>query len=315
MVRTLDSFLDEWRSPSPTVTVHTSGSTGKPKEIQLTKEAMRRSAQATNSFFGIGRDSVLVCPLSVGYIAGKMMVVRALEAGARLVMCSPSRHGFLSDLPDDVGQIDLLPIVPAQIDALMASPHAASVRNVIVGGAPMTPAQEETLRRAPFRAWATYGMTETCSHVALRDVTAAEELFTALPHVSLSVDPRGCLVIDGSLVTNDVVELQPDGRRFRWLGRADNVINTGGVKIHPEEMEARLRPVMPEGLDFYLTSRPSAEWGREVVMIVLSPLDALSTVRVMGACRRVLPREAVPKAIVYDAAPEYTASGKLIRRR
>lgn len=306
------AFLDLWADESPVIEAHTSGSTGAPKTILLPKEQMRRSAQATNSFFGIDSRSTLVCPLSVDYIAGKMMVVRAIEAGAELWMLRPHRENILSELPDSVDTIDLLPVVPAQLEPLLRSDKAERVKNVIIGGSPMTDSQETMAAEAPFAAFATYGMTETCSHVALRRIGHDGQWFTPMPGVRTAIDGRGCLVVDG-MVTNDIVELRGDGR-FRWLGRADNVIITGGLKVAPEEMERLIAGAMATVSEarFYLTSRPSELWGEEVVMIVDRDIDSSA---VDSICRRLLPRHAVPKDIVVDPGMEFTASGKLRRRR
>lgn len=304
-------FVKEWMSGAPTIAAHTSGSTGVPKAIALRREDMQASARSTNRFLGIETDSFMVCPLSADYIAGKMMIVRAFEAGARLLMTRPSRRSLFDGV--DVASlpvIDLIPVVPAQIDAVIDAANQITIRNVIVGGAPVSSQQEQQLAGAPFTAWATYGMTETCSHVALRNITNGERHFTALPGVELSLDDRGCLVVNG-LVTNDIVEL--DGRRFIWLGRADNVINSGGVKLFPEQLETTIGPLMPDGVEFYFTSRESKLWGREVVMVVLS--DEIERAKVMDVCRRELPCAGVPKEIIFDPDPEYTASGKLRRRR
>lgn len=312
LIHGADAFLDLWADESPVIEAHTSGSTGIPKVIWLPKEQMRRSAQATNAFFGIDSRSTLVCPLSVDYIAGKMMVVRAIEAGAELWMLRPRRENILSELPDSVDTIDLLPVVPAQLEPLLRSNKVALVKNVIIGGAPMTEAQEAMVADAPFAAFATYGMTETCSHVALRRIGHDGQWFTPMPGVRTATDERGCLVVDG-MVTNDIVELRGDGR-FRWLGRADNVIITGGLKVAPEEMERLIAGAIAAVSDarFYLTSRPSELWGEEVVMIVDREVDRSA---VDSICRRLLPRHAVPKDIVVDPSMEFTASGKLRRRR
>ncbi|MDE6377305.1 MAG: AMP-binding protein, partial [Duncaniella sp.] len=214
------AFIDEWRSSSTVVSAHTSGSTGAPKRIDLLKGDMLASAQATVEFFGLRKGSTLYLPLSPSYIAGKMQIVRAEVAGCRLVVMPPSMdlHSVEGALPE---RIDMLPIVPAQIKGLLGTPLSAVTRHVIIGGAPMSPVQEREVLAAPFTAWATYGMTETCSHVALRRV--GEESYHGLPGYTFSTDFRGCLVIDHPsmsfrrLVTNDLVELHSDVS-FRWLG-------------------------------------------------------------------------------------------------
>ena len=209
-------FIEEWNNSHDYIIAHTSGSTGKPKEIRLLKSDMRLSAEATCRYFGIGPESRLVLPLSPSYIAGKMMIVRALTSGAELWIEEPS----MSPLKRDYGHIDLLPVVPSQLPTLLQSPYVTEVRNLIVGGGALDPETELQLAACNLKAYATYGMTETCSHVALRDITAGDEHFHALPGISFTTDERECLVIEAphysfrSLTTNDTVELI-DNSRFR----------------------------------------------------------------------------------------------------
>ncbi|MDE6495324.1 MAG: AMP-binding protein, partial [Duncaniella sp.] len=225
-----EAFMAEWRNGCDYVVVHTSGSTGRPKEIRLLKSDMLVSAKATNEFFGIGADSLLVLPLSPDYIAGKMLLVRAAVAGAKVRVENPSREPLSGYFPPTA--IDLVPIVPAQIDGLLSSKSLPMIKNVIVGGAPMSAEDERKLVESGVNAYATFGMTETCSHVALRRVGEAQ--YVALPGFRFSTDDRQCLVVEsdrmsfGRLVTNYFVEVI-DGSRFVWVGRFDNVIITGAL--------------------------------------------------------------------------------------
>lgn len=307
-----EAFLKEWRDASRSyVEAHTSGSTGVPKRIELLKSDMRASAEATCGFFGIDGRSKLLLPLSVGYIAGKMMVVRADISGAELVVECPTND----PLQSDYGIVDLMAVVPSQLPSLLANPRFEGVRYVIVGGAPIAPAMEARLHGLPVRIYATYGMTETCSHVALRDVSRGDRLYRALPGIAFGTDSRGCLVIEapkfsfGRLVTNDVVELY--GRdSFRWLGRADNVVNSGGVKLHPEEIERKISAAVD--VPFYMIGRPSARWGEELVMYVEG--TDVDTSAVSCRIEPLLDRYERPKTILAVSRFERTASGKVIRR-
>lgn len=305
-------FIAQWEDDSPVVMAHTSGSTGKPKEIRLLKADMRVSARATNRFFGITGDSALHLPLSPDYIAGKMQIVRALEAGCHLTVEPPTSK----PLSTESGlTIDMVPIVPAQIDGLLASPSLPRIRNVIVGGAPLSPQQEEALISAGVNAYATYGMTETCSHVALRHIGTGN--YMALPGFTFSANERGCLVINtstlscGRLVTNDMVRLSSE-KEFEWLGRYDNVINSGGVKIHPEEVEKVLGQLIPPGAKAYVTSRANQRWGQEAVIVT----DSLElTAAVTERMKEMLPPHHAPRDIIYVKEIAMTSSGKIIRQR
>lgn len=304
-------FITQWLDDSPVITAHTSGSTGTPKQILLKKNDMRASARATIKFFGLHGASTLLLPLSPDYIAGKMQIVRAIEAGCRLVVETPSSRPFATY----EGACSLIPIVPSQLDGLIAAPFARGVKNVIIGGAPLSPAQEQHIISAHLNAYATYGMTETCSHVALRRV--GERVYRGLPGFRFSTDMRGCLVIEsstlsfGRLVTNDMVRLTGDNE-FEWLGRYDNVINSGGVKIHPEEIEQVMTPLLPEGATAYVTSRASDQWGEEAV-IATDSHDV--TDRLLDRLKELLPPHHVPHDIIYLDNIPLTSSGKIIRQR
>lgn len=308
-----EAFMAEWRNGCDYVVAHTSGSTGRPKEIRLLKSDMLVSAKATNEFFGIGVDSLLVLPLSPDYIAGKMLLVRAAVAGAKVRVENPSREPLSGYFPPTA--IDLVPIVPAQIDGLLSSKSLPMIKNVIVGGAPMSAEDERKLVESGVNAYATFGMTETCSHVALRRV--GETQYVALSGFRFSTDDRQCLVVEsdrmsfGCLVTNDVVELI-DESRFVWVGRFDNVIITGALKVFPEDVESRLKSVA--GIEFYISSRRSAEWGEEVVLVV-ADRDVGAGRRLMERCHSLLRPHERPKAIVTLPELERTSTGKLRRKR
>jgi len=314
-------FLYDWRNSEPYIAAHTSGSTGQPKQILLSKADMILSAQATNRHFGIGNTSVLHCPLSVGYIAGKMMIVRALAADCTLVVEPPTKcpleHHYNTP-------IDLIAAVPSQCPSIMNNRHAHKlIRNMIVGGAPIGNELEAALSQMPWNTYATYGMTETCSHVALRKI--GNDFYKALPGICFDTDARGCLVVNApafsfkSLATNDVVELI-DKTSFRWLGRYDNVINSGGVKFFPEQLESLIEDAIP--YPFYIKGMQHPIYGEAVTLIIERPdlLDindvrAVETEReqILQFCRSRMPRYAVPKAIVFVGELPRTPNGKIKR--
>lgn len=308
------AFLKEWESDCDYIVAHTSGSTGKPKEIRLLKEDMRQSARATNRFFGIGPDSLLISPLSTEYIAGKMMVVRALESDCCLIEENPSNH----PLKAGYGTVALLPVVPSQIPGLLESEYVRDVLNVIVGGAPMSPAQEQLIMAvSSMKVYATYGMTETCSHVALREI--GSHYYQALPGIRFELDSRSCLKIIApdfsfkDLQTNDVVTLV-DATHFQWKGRADNVIISGGIKIFPEEIERQLSGQLP--WNFYFIGEPDIKWGQKLVMKVEYSSADSKTIesKIRDILESNLPRYHRPKEIIFLKEFPRTASGKILRR-
>ena len=304
------TFEREFVGPGLYITAHTSGSTGTPKEIRLSKSDMRVSAETTCRFFGIGHDSLIAAPLSVDYIAGKMMIVRGIVSGARVVLTEPSNRPDLSDID---GMIDLLAVVPSQVPYIIDN-YAGRVRNLLIGGAQLPAAVEQRLAGMPFNTYVSYGMTETCSHVALR--RAGSPLYKAMPGVMFETDSAGrvAIVSDkysfGRLQTNDIVRLH-DPYTFEWLGRADNVINTGGIKVFPEVIERILSRYISQPI--YISGEPDDKWGTRVILNIESatPADLAS---IMEICRRHLPSHAVPKGIRVHESFARTSSNKIIRR-
>lgn len=309
---TVSDFMRLWDGPEPWIEAHTSGSTGTPKTIRLLKSDMISSARATNAFFGIGPDSVLALPLSVDYIAGKMMAVRARVAGCRLMELPVSNH---IELPEGT-VVDLLAVVPSQLPSLVQTPGIAGrVRHLLIGGAPVDDATARRVTAAGLDARLGYGMTETCSHVALR--TLDSPVYTAMPGITFGVTPDGCLTISSDrfswrrLETRDVVSLHgPDA--FTWLGRADNTINSGGFKIHPEQVENTLRRALPWLPPFYIAGRPDSKWGTTAIMV--AERDARSDDEILRAVHEALPDSRLcPRRIERVNTLPRTANGKLRR--
>ena len=268
-VMTQEEFEKEWLDSCDTVACHTSGSTGTPKEIRLPKAFMRESARRTNSFFGITETSRLHTCLDFCYIASKMMLVRAEEAKCRLTSEFPSSMP-LKDIEKDEA-IDLLSVVPAQMGWLLDEHTGRSgIRHILVGGSAIPPILRRRIALSEYDVWETYGMTETASHVALRKVTDDDRTpFVALPGITVGINEGGCLVIDmpgmDPIVTNDLAEAVSE-TEFRILGRADNCIISGGVKIIPEELESLLGPFI--AFDYYVSSVPDEKWSERLVLAV-----------------------------------------------
>lgn len=264
-------FEDIWHDANDYVVCHTSGSTGAPKEICLPKEFMRASARRTNEFFGIVEGSRLHTCLDFKYIASMMMTVRAEEACCRLTSEHPSSRPLAEVAKDEV--IDLLSVVPVQMDWILDSPENwTGIRNILVGGSAIPSLMKRRITLSPYNVWETYGMTETASHIALRKVDGDDAPFKALDGISVDVDESGCLTVrmpDGTvLVTTDMAELTGENE-FRILGRADHAVISGGIKINPEELERRLGPFI--AFDYCLSSVPDGKWGEKLVMVIEAP--------------------------------------------
>ncbi len=364
--------------------VHTSGSTGKPKPIWVEKKRMAHSARTTCRFLGLKRgDTALLC-LSLDYIAGKMMAVRAIEWGLNLVCVEPSGHPFSFKVDELTSkQVDkLVPLVDeltnSKVDKLCDSEASNSstrqlvnsstnivftamtpmqvyntlqvpeererlmqVKHLIIGGGAIDEALEAELRLFPNAVWSTYGMTETLSHIALRRINGTSPspseggeiglnkdivclasnpssfggdgggYYTPFPDVHVSLNGDGCLVIDApgvcaeTLVTNDCAQLHPDGRRFRIVGRKDNVINSGGIKIHAEEVELLLRPHL--SMPFIITKATDPKFGEVVALVYEEDFLGAS---VQSICQAVLPKYWQPRRYLPVAHILMTETGK-----
>ena len=316
----IEEFLEEWNNPSPYVHVKTSGSTGAPKPMLVEKQRMLNSARITCDFLGLRPgDTALLC-MSLDYIAGKMMVVRSLERGLKLTTVEPSGHPLsTSNLPPSTFHIPhFTAMVPLQVYNTLQVPEERErlkkIKHLIIGGGAIDDSLAAELKDFPNNIWSTYGMTETLSHIALRRLNGPEasEWYTPFPSVHLSLSDEGCLIIDAPevcpepLVTNDIAELST--RQFRILGRKDNVICSGGLKIQAEELERQLRPHM--SAPFVISKRADEKFGEVVVLITEgSPSDA----RII--CERILPKYHQPKAYLHLDQIPLTETGKIARHK
>lgn len=308
-------FIEEWNNESAYVEVKTSGSTGEPKRMLVEKRRMLNSARITCDFLGLKPgDTALLC-MSTDYIAGKMMVVRSIERSLQLIEVPPSGH----PLNNVHCQLDFAAMVPMQVYNSLQVPEEKerlmAIRHLIIGGGAIDEAMEAELHTFPNAVWSTYGMTETLSHIALRRISGPEasEWYTPFDTVKLSTTEEGCLVIDApevcaqTLVTNDIVELQPDGR-FRIRGRKDNVICSGGIKIQIEEVEQTLKPYMPA--PFVISKRKDEKFGEAVVLLTEGDIAEAKNI-----CEQHLPKYHRPKTYIHADNIPLTATGKPARKK
>lgn len=307
------AFVDEWNNDSAYVEVKTSGSTGEPKRMLVEKRRMLNSARITCDFLGLKPgDTALLC-MSTDYIAGKMMVVRSIERGLRLIEVEPCGHPLADNY-----QLNFAAMVPMQVYNSLQVPEEKerlmAIRHLIIGGGAIDEEMEAELRSFPNAVWSTYGMTETLSHIALRRISGPEasEWYTPFPTVKLSTNDEGCLVIDApevcaqTLVTNDIVELKPDGR-FRIRGRKDNVICSGGIKIQIEEVEQALKKYVR--VPYIISKRKDPKFGEIVVLLTEG-----DTAQVQTICQQVLPKYHQPKVYLHIDKIPLTETGKPARK-
>lgn len=312
----LQLFLYDWFSDDSNITLQTSGSTGEPKFISVSKQAMVESAKRTLTFFNLKpKQSALLC-LPVSFIAGKMMVVRALVGQLNLVSVTPSAWP-LKDLNETVDFVAFTPLQMMNELKQLNNPKLKFLRKVIIGGGAVGNELEEMLKHQPFEAFETYGMTETLTHVALRRINGPnpQKYFHPLTVVKLSCDKRGCLIVEvpgvtnGAIVTNDFAKIQPDGS-FCITGRIDNVINSGGLKIQPEKIEALIATLQLG--EIYASAIEHNVLGEQLVLVV-SQLNR-PPANFFRQMEQILPRNYMPAALFFvDAFPK-TESGKIQRK-
>jgi o-succinylbenzoate---CoA ligase len=273
------SFIREWIAGQEHYVIETSGSTGTPKQISIYRDEMIASAKLSERALGLHPSyNALVC-LDARYMAGKMMLVRSFTTGMKIFVTDPCANP-LARIPVD-HTIQFAALVPYQIQAIVESKHPHlldALMTCIVGGAPLHSNLKERLQRFSTRIYETYGMTETISHVALQPVNGhlRSDLFFTLPGVEAQCDERGCLVIHAShlrnreFITNDLVELI-NNREFKWLGRWDNVINSGGVKVSPEKIEERIGQIFTRlkiTNRFFIYGQEDQRLGQRVILVI-----------------------------------------------
>ena len=266
-------FLREWFSSDEVVIVQTSGSTGKPKPIPLKKEFMKNSANATGTFFHLKENTTALLCLSTDYIAGKMMLVRALTLGWSLDVVAP----ISNPLKESNKEYDFSAMVPLQLQNSLKDIH--KIKKLIVGGGVVSNELQKEIQLIKTAVYATYGMTETITHIAVKKLNQFSEasrrlkksFYELLPNVTMYKDERNCLLLkapkvsDEFIITNDVVDLISD-TQFEWLGRYDNVINSGGIKLHPEKIEEKLSSLIEQR--FFVTGVQDAFLGEKLIIVI-----------------------------------------------
>ncbi len=307
------SFLLEFLDEKDYIEQLSSGTTGPPKIIRLSKKSMIESARNTVTQLKLKwTDKALLC-LPVEYIAGKMMIVRAFVAGLNLFWEEPSSMPSLSKY----GTIDFCAMVPLQVyNSFSNYEFLKNVRNLIIGGAELRSEVMAMFSDVPNKTYETYGMAETCSSIAMRRINGEkpDKYFKSMPGVKLRVDERGCLVIsanylDAEVVTNDVVELI-DAHQFIWKGRIDNLINTGGIKVKPEELEASISKILD--LECAVVGVSDEKLGQRIVLIAETEKQ-LDLSEVMKALKHNLQSHLVPREVIFVQELPRTSSFKIDR--
>ncbi len=324
------SFCGRWLTGVEQFIVPTSGSTGKPKRISLTRAQMTLSAHMTGKTLHLQpRERVLVC-LSPAHIAGLMMLVRGFVLDLDLTIVEPASDPFESLDFENTPPFDFASFVPLQMQTILSAGEKYrdflnKMKAILVGGAPVSVSLHQQIQNVYAPVYQTFGMTETVSHVALRRLNGAEasESYRALPGVEIGQDARGCLTIQSALtnnrtiVTNDMVELVSP-KSFIWLGRIDNVINSGGVKIQAEKVEAAIAEALYEMNiqpgEFFVGGLLDDKYGQTVTAIFEGPSFSQEFQRTISdALSKKLSKYELPKRFHFVEALIRTPNGKIDR--
>ncbi len=313
----IGDFLLDWLKPSDFIEVKTSGSTGTPKKVKLLKEHMINSAMATGKFFELPEKSTALHCLPAEFIAGKMMLVRAMVLGWEIDLVTPASN----PLDQVFKTYDFCAMTPFQLDNSIGRLHL--IKKLIVGGGAVSPSLQKMVQGLKTKVYETFGMTETVSHIAAKRLNPGKKkskpnAFKVLPEISISIDKRGCLVVKAPkvasdiLVTNDVVEILTY-KKFIWKGRYDNVINSGGIKLYPEEIERKLNKIIPRR--FFVTGMPDDALGEKLLLFVEADFseELLNELQNEIKSLKSLDKYEIPKKIYLVQKFEETPNGKIHR--
>ncbi|RRO12284.1 AMP-binding protein [Flavobacteriaceae bacterium 14752] len=314
------NFLLDWLNEDYNdIKVRTSGSTGEPKEIFIGKQKMVNSAIATGKHFKVNEETKALMCLPPKHIGGMMMMVRAMTLGWHIDVVKPTSN----PLDQLYKTYDFCAMTPFQLDNSLNRLHL--IKKLIVGGGHISENLKQMVQGIPTKVYETFGMTETVSHIAARKVNNRKsnktepKPFKTLPNISVAADENNRLIIkapkllDEPLLTHDIVEIETY-KKFYWKGRADNVINSGGIKIHPEEVEKKLQKLITQR--FFISAIPDDALGEKVVLFVELPFSEKTISDLNEAIHNMdeLTKYEKPKKIYLVEKFEQTPSGKVNRK-
>lgn len=315
-------FIKDWLSSVSDFTLPTSGSTGQAKPVIISRRQMQQSASLTVNALGLTKDDTALVCLHTQYIAGKMMLVRALETGMKIIAVEPSSD----PLRDITFKIDFTALVPLQLQTILASGKKSldqldEMKAILVGGAAVSDDLRKELHKIHAPVYSTYGMTETISHIALQrlDGTNNEPYFNILPGINIEQDERGCLLIKApylseTVVTNDLIR-RVSTDKFEWLGRLDNVINSGGIKVMPEQLEHKIGKIFSQlniPQNFFVHGIPDKSLGFKIILVVEGQ-KYLDEKLIFKVLHQTFSKYEIPKEIILIPEFVYTETGKINR--
>jgi len=314
--------IQDWLSVKESFVFKTSGSTGKPKRIKFSREQIKKSAQRTINTFQLQHGQTVLCCLNTAFVAGFMMLIRAIEGNLKLIIQEPTSNPLAS-----IGhhEIDFVAMTPNQLkSSLDEHPEKIhQIRKILLGGTELHPILENRIQSMQVEVYHGYAMTETLTHVAIRNIREGESMYRALNGVVFHLSKNGCLVIDDEwlgihdLKTNDLVDLI-DTRTFMWIGRKDHVVNSGGIKIQLDQLEKNIDRILHEldlDIAYCLVPQSDINLSNRLVLLIEDSGIQMSTDQILNQLKADLPKYHAPKEIIVVPELFHTRTGKIDRRK
>ncbi len=320
-------FIEQWEQGQDQFIISTSGSIGKPKSIKLFRKDLLLSAKRTIHFFNLSSDDTSLICLDVKHIGGLMMLVRSLVAKMDIIIQEPNSDPFLRLAPQEFPTFAAM--VPIQLKNTIeyfstANEKLKVMRAIIVGGAPINWQLERSAQKLKIPIYQTFGMTETISHIAVRLINGPNQsvVYNTLDGWSIDIDEGGHLMINSNsddsewTRTNDIIEMI-DKKSFKWIGRSDNVINSGGIKIHPELIETAIYEIF-NGLRlferFFVAGVPDETLGKRLIIIIEGRINSDRELQLLSKLREKLPKYCAPQEMLFIDRFLETSTGKIRRK-
>ncbi len=322
------SFVEHWQSGLEIIQINTSGSTGLPKRIDIKRQQMVASAKLTGQYFYLKEGDHAFCCLNVEFVAGMMMLVRAMELKLQITVIEPIGNPFLG--MRETNKFDFSALVPLQIQAILENEITrkylqihSNIKNIIIGGAAINQQTLKAIQQLNIPCFATYGMTETVSHIALRSLIGEEstEYFNKMKGINLDIDERNCLKIKGLctdnkwIQTNDIVDLDSKKNSFKLIGRANRVVNSGGIKVYldivEKEIENEVYSCFRKNIRYFLFGLNDEKLGEKLSILIEAEKEEFNINIKEMFKYSILDKYKIPKEIFFAKKFEETASGKV----
>ena len=310
-------FLGDWFSDKSEFEIKTSATTGPPKIELFPRESFITSAQITINFFGLNKGNTLLMCLPIQFVAGKMMLIRAIVGRMKLLVIQPSAN----PVEDLKYPVSFAAFTPHQLQFILKNnPEKFNlIEKTIIGGSPVNSDLQSRLSDYETQFFETFGMSETLTHVAVKSLNGKNisDFYKVLEGFKLSVDENDRLIIEADhlknspLVTSDIVEMI-NPREFKWLGRSIDVINSGGVKLFPALIEIKLSSKISR--EFFIGKRFDKNLGECVILIIEGePFNKNKLAELNTDFVKLLTKYEIPKEIIFKPEFMRNKNGKIIR--